>query len=267
MWYNENGSIVEDISFDSNNRSFKYGDGIFETIRFFNGKIFNKDNHIRRIEKSLKIVKINISISAQDLLNVAIELGAKNNIINGGLRINIYRSGTGKYSPNSLEGCFFIESYNLENAQFNLNTIGLNVGYFNTYLKSTGVLSNLKTNSAIYYVLASIEKQESKFDDLLILNTNGNPIEACSSNIFIVKDNFLITPSLKSGCLDGCMRALIMQNFDVIERTITKDDIRQSTEMFLTNSNSIKWVKSLGSKKFQSYERAKEIVKKCNDLI
>jgi branched-chain amino acid aminotransferase len=267
MWYNVNGNIVEDMSFDPNNRSFKYGDGIFETIRFFNGKIFNKDNHIRRIEKSLKIVKINISISAQELLHIAIDLAVKNNIINGGLRINIYRSGLGKYSPNSLDGCFFIESYSFENTHFILNNNGLALDYYKTHLKSISVLSNLKTTSAIYYVLASIEKQERSLDDLLILNTNENPIEACSSNIFIVKDNKLITPSLQSGCLDGCMRALIVQNFDVVEQILTKEDIKESSEMFLTNSNSISWVKSLGSKEFSSYKHAKEVVRQCNDLI
>ena len=66
-------------------------------------------------------------------------------------------------------------------------------------------LSNLKTTSAIYYVLASIEKQQRGLDDLLILNSNRYPIEACSSNVFIVKDNEIITPPLESGCLDGCM--------------------------------------------------------------
>tara|TARA_B100000767_G_scaffold41735_1_gene35419 strand:+ start:6902 stop:7705 length:804 start_codon:yes stop_codon:yes gene_type:complete len=267
MWYNENGKLVEAISFDPNNRSFKYGDGIFETIRFFNGKIFNKHNHIRRIEKSLKIVKINISISAQALLDVAVDLVVKNNIINGGARISVYRSGEGKYSPDRLEGCFFIESYHNENAQFELNKIGLDVDYFTTHLKSMDILSNVKTTSAIYYVLASIEKQEKKLDDLLVLNTDNDPIEACSSNLFIVKDDLLITPSLESGCLDGCMRALVIQNFDVIEKRITKDDISESTEVFLTNSNSIFWVKSLGTKKFQSFKISMQVVGKCNDLV
>jgi branched-subunit amino acid aminotransferase/4-amino-4-deoxychorismate lyase len=63
------------------------------------------------------------------------------------------------------------------------------------------------------------------------------------------------------------MRALVIQNFDVIEKRITKDDISESTEVFLTNSNSIFWVKSLGSKKFQSFKIAMQVVGKCNDLV
>ena len=120
MWYNENGKLVESVSFDSNNRSFKYGDGIFETIRIFNGKIFNKENHLRRIVYSLKVVKISLPISASDLLHLAIDLASKNGIFNGGLRISIYRYSSGKYSPDSSEGRFFIESYALENLFFEL---------------------------------------------------------------------------------------------------------------------------------------------------
>lgn len=267
MWYNENGKLVESISFDSNNRSFKYGDGIFETIRIFNSKIFNKENHLRRIIKSLKIVMINLPISAMDLLSLASELANKNGIVNGGLRISIYRHSTGKYSPDSLEGRFFIESYALENSLFELNKHGLDVDYYHTHYKSSTLLSNLKSTSAILYVLASIEKKERNLDDLLILNTEGNPIEACSSNLFIVHNDQLFTPPLENGCLDGSMRSLILQNFEVILKDISIKDVRESQELFLTNSNAIAWVKSVGSKQFHSNQYASKVVKMCNKLI
>jgi branched-chain amino acid aminotransferase len=267
MWYNENGKLVESVSFDSNNRSFKYGDGIFETIRIFNGKIFNKENHLRRIVNSLKVVKISLPISASDLLHLAIDLASKNGIFNGGLRISIYRYSSGKYSPDSSEGRFFIESYALENLFFELNKNGLDIDYYHSHFKSPSLLSNLKTTSAIFYVLASIEKKERKLDDLLILNTEGNPIEACSSNLFIVHNQQLFTPPLESGCLDGCMRSLVLQNFDVIQKKISFKDIEESEELFLTNSNSIAWVRSIGSKQLLSSQYASKVVEMCNRLI
>jgi branched-chain amino acid aminotransferase len=267
MWYNQNGKIVRDISFDLNNRSFKYGDGVFETLRFFNGIIFNKKNHLLRMEKALNMVDISMDVSSASILEQVIELSKKNNIVSGGARVTIFRSGLGKYTPQSRIGCFLIETYSVEGSNFSLNSIGLELAYYTTHLKPKGLLSNLKSTSALFYVLASIEKQKNHLDDLLLLNTDKEPIEACSSNLFLVKNDRLITPSLSSGCLEGCMRAFILDNFEVDQHSISKQDIVQSSELILTNSNSIRWVKSVGDKIFHSNKIAGELVDKCNQLI
>jgi branched-chain amino acid aminotransferase len=267
MWFNENGNLVEQVTFDSNNRSFKYGDGIFETLKLFNSSFFNKKNHALRIEKSLAAVHISLSVSVSDLLVSALKLAKKNNIKNGSVRISIFRSGLGKYTPNTNDGYFFIETFSDEHAIFKLNKHGLELGYFTNHQKPKGSLSNLKSTSAILYVLASIDKKERKLDDLLLLNTDLEPIEACSSNIFLVRKGKLLTPSLESGCLEGCMRAFILEHFEVEQINISKEDVYESSELILTNSNSIRWVKSLDDKVFESNEFASRIVMKCNELI
>ncbi|MGC6428404.1 MAG: aminotransferase class IV [Flavobacteriales bacterium] len=267
MWFNYNGTFLSSASFDANNRSFKYGDGFFESIRLFNGKAFNKDSHINRLKKSLSILKMTLPISIDELIDLAEKLVEKNGLNKGSVvRISLFREGKGKYTPVSMMANYFLECSSAS-SQFDLNDEGLSLSIFKDHYKSKDSLSTIKTNSAIIYVLASIAKQQLGYDDLLILNEDQQVLESSNSNLFVVKNNQLISPPLEDGCLDGSMRSLISSHFDLCFQSLTLNDLKNCEEVFLTNCNGIKWVKSIHSNHYSYRLMANEINEFCNQLI
>ena len=107
--------------------------------------------------------------------------------------------------------------------------------------------------------------KENNWDDCLILNSNNNIIQSSNSNLFIVKDDTIITPSILDACVNGTMRSFIIQNFEVQERSITKQELLVADELFITNSiQGVRWVEKLMEKKYQSHNIARLVFDKLN---
>jgi len=109
---------------DSTNRSFRFGDGLFESIRLVNGKAFNLENHYKRIVEGLKVLKIQMPLSLTlDKLNQLIEMLVESNGISlgGKIRLSIYRSGAGTYMPSLMMGHYLIEAEEMASNYFKLN--------------------------------------------------------------------------------------------------------------------------------------------------
>ena len=87
-------------------------------------------------------------------------------------------------------------------------------------------------------VLGAIHAKENGFDNAILMNTEGNCIEATNSNIFLVNNEVIYTPPISDGPVDGTMRRWIVQNINVIERSIGLTDIRDANEVFITNAIS-----------------------------
>ena len=117
-----------------------------------------------------------------------------------------FRKGSGTYKPETNSIGFLIEVVPLEYNHFITNKKGLSISLFNDLYKTPNKLSIFKTSNAITYVLASIHAKENNFDDVLILNDQGNVIESTNSNIFISSNGVLYTPPLSEGCVAGVMR-------------------------------------------------------------
>ena len=102
MWYNFNGKLNNEPLFDHTNRSFRYSDGLFESMRVFNGKIFNKRAHIDRLKRGLSALKIKMNKSLSVLFLEIEELLHINNLDKGAYaRLMIYRDASGGYLPNA----------------------------------------------------------------------------------------------------------------------------------------------------------------------
>jgi branched-chain amino acid aminotransferase len=266
MLYNQNGVIVRSVQLDMDNRSFLYGDGLFERLRLFNGNVFNKDNHHKRLSSSLKELQLNLSISVSELLNQVEFLANKNGLSNCGARISIYRNSGGLYTPNSLSASYIIESIQEQSNSFLLSD-GIELGVYDKHLKTKGILSTIKSSSANFYVLASIEKKSKSKDELLLLNTDRRPIEGTNSNLFIVKDGNIFTPPLSEGALSGCMRSLIISSFKIEEKSLRLSDVECADEVFFTNCNGLKWVKKFNNKNTYSSQTSRKIIEVLNGLI
>ena len=260
MWCNWNGNIVEQISFNQVNRSFKYGDGLFESMRVFNGKIFNRLAHESRLFFGLETLKMSLKKPLSTIFNEVEELLLKNNIDKGGFaRLTLFRDSKGAYAPDSNQAAYLIECMSNESNQFELKENEIETVFFMDYKKPISKLSNIKSNNALLYVLASIYAKEQGVDDAFLINENNHIIESTNGNIFLQKEGELITPPLNDGSLDGTLRKLILQYFKVEERSISKQDIECAEEVFLTNAHGIRWMKS--------NSKSKEIVQKLNSLI
>lgn len=267
MLYNHNGKYVSSVQLEMNNRSFLYGDGLFERLKLFNGKIFNKENHHKRLSFSLKELKLQLPVSVSELLIQVELLASENRLPSSGVRLSIYRNAGGLYTPNTLKSSYIIETLKDSSDCFQLDT-GMRLGVYSKHLKSKGILSTIKSSSANIYVLASLEKKHIDMDELLLLNTERRPIEGTNSNLFIVtKEGMVLTPPLSEGPLSGCMRALIIDNLEVQEQVLNLLDIENAKEVFFTNCNSVRFVKQFGE--VNSYENTTSelLVNKLNTLI
>lgn len=254
------------ISFD--NRSFLYGDGFFESIKVINSRCFNIEAHYDRIINSSKILKIDWNVSLSNLENLLCSLIEKNNIIGGRLRLVVYRNSGGKYLPERNDASIIANVEQSEN-KFTLNKEGIRLGLFSEAYKEKNSFSNLKTTNSIIYVLSSIFAQEHNFDDCVLLNSENNIIETSNSNLFLVKNNCIISPLSSDGCVDGVMREyvfdLLSERHEFVRRSINEHDLRSADEVFLTNSISGSlWVESYKEKKYSTSNIANWINRSLN---
>ncbi len=248
MLINFNGKIfpADQPILNSQNRAFLYGDALFETIRISNGKIPFLENHVNRLLQGLHFFKYKVP---KKYTSAFFKKEIKK-IIDGNarIRITVFRSPGGLYTPKNNRPQFLIEASPLSSSHFTLNKKGLNIGIFDQVKLSCDPISNFKTCNSSPYVLAGLNKQERNLDDVILLNEKGRISEASSSNIFFIKKNKIITPSLSEGCVAGTMRKTILEiaaekNYSIQESTIKLPHLKNIEEIWLTNAiYGLKWV-------------------------
>lgn len=241
------------------NRAFRYGDGMFESVRIINGETFNLKNHIDRIIEGCEVIGIEIpNHFTVDYFDGQIKnLILRNSILAGGkVRISIFRDGNGTYFPESNKASYLIEASHLPKNLFNLNENGLMVDLYGAMNKSVNILSKYKSSNAMLQIMAANYARENRLDDCFILNDSGKIIETISSNIFIVSNGVLYTPPLEDGCVGGTMRMRIINvalenNITVYENTLSPQNLLAADEVFLTNAiKGIQWVGGYKSKRY-----------------
>jgi branched-chain amino acid aminotransferase len=233
------------------NRVFKYGDGLFETIRVRNGQLLFLEAHFARLSKGLNILRMQNPkqpLSIEKFQKILQDFLSKQRNANLRIRITFFRLGAGLYTPQESDYDYYIESSKLESASFELNKKGLSVGYCASVQLSIDLLSNLKTTSALPYVLAALERKEKGWDDCFILNSKGAIAESVAANVFLLKGKKVFTPALNQGCIAGVMRQNILSiakelDLELFEGAIFLDDIKHADEIWLSNAiQGIRWV-------------------------
>jgi branched-chain amino acid aminotransferase len=257
---NFNGSIFDDNEriLTAQNRAFRYGDGLFESIRVFKGKMPFYNYHFERLLRGMKALKMNIpSYFNPHYIKNEISKTLENQS-NSRVRLAVYREDGGFYAPSNQNIDFLIESTTLPESKYLLNDLGLTIGVFKDYTLRQTPYSAFKSSNSMPYVLAGIFAKENSFEDILLLNTEGYVSEGISSNIFIVKENKLITPSLSSGCVGGIMRQIIFeiaqeQEITCKEAQIKIEDVHEADEVFYTNAmQGIRWVENFEDKTYSN---------------
>lgn len=258
---NFNGELfLEDQAVMSiNNRSFRYGDGLFESMRWMKGELKFSYLHADRVRKGMKVLKIegHSDIDEYFLNEKVSELVRKNKIgLNGRARLTVFRDSGGLYSPLSNKMGYSLEVSKVSEAIYSPNKKGLLVDVFEEITKPIDILSNLKTCNSLVYVLAGIFKNQHQLDETLILNNRGFLCEGMSSNIFIVYQNKIYTPALTQGCIAGVMRNVVMNiakenNLEIIEAEVNPAILNEAEEVFITNaSRGIQWVMGYDKKRY-----------------
>ncbi len=261
LYINNNGEILAADSYviKVGNRGHMYGDGVFESIRIFDGKPINISNHVKRmLEGAVKIKMRPPSYYDETFFNEKIkELIDKSGIREGGkCRISLDRSIGGTYLPEVNEVEYLIEVYPLDLNYFELNPKGKEIDIYMEHKKDKSALSNFKTKNGLLYVLAAITAKEKGLDDYLITNFQGGILESTASNLFVVSNGVLYTPGLEEGCLAGTMRMQIINlaiknGIKVYECNILPQNLLVADEIFLTNAiNGITWASGYRTKRY-----------------
>jgi len=270
---NLNGEIIgaKKKLFDSSNRAFLYGDALFETIRMFDGKLPFLHQHIKRLRYGLAIFKYKVPKKYN--ANYFQKEIKKISSGNARIRLTVFRSSGGLYTPQDFKPQFLITATPLKKSKFLLNKKGLDIGLFDQMKLSCTEMANLKTTNSLPYILAGIYKKEQNLSDCILLNQKGRIAEASSSNIFLVNKNKIITPSLSEGCISGTLRQSLLDlakvnKLKIQEIPVTLSALQQADEVWLTNAiQGIRWVKSFDNKYFYTNTKAKTLLQKLNLLI
>ena len=275
---NLNGTLIADetLCFSTQNRALKYGDALFETIRYADGKLLFWEDHYFRLMGAMRLLRMEIPMeySPEHLQSEILRLLMVNKLTKGAarIRLTVYRDATGYYTPETNAVGFFIEGTPMAEVGYQLNEKGLDIELFRDHYKPKGLLSNIKSTHCLLYTLAGIFARENGFDDCLLLNADKQLVEATSSNLFMVKGRAISTPPIVDGCVKGIMRKQVIKlateaGFDVKEESLSPFDLHKADEVFLSNAiQGICWVAGYRKKAFTNLVALK-LLEKLNEVI
>ncbi len=240
---NFNGTLEspENFTLTINNRAFKYGDGIFETVKVLNNNVVFWEDHYFRLMSSMRMLRMKIPMSfTLEFLEAEILKTIKSQEASTSFRVrlSVYRQDGGLYTPVTNNIDYLIEVSPLEIQE----KASYMVDLFKDFYNYSGLLSTVKTNNRMLNTLASVFASENDLDNAILLNEKKGVVEATNGNIFIVKGNTIKTPALTEGCIKGITRGKIIEiitknvDFEVEETSISPFEIQKADEVFITNA-------------------------------
>ena len=274
---NFNGVIQRsDLQLSIFNRSFLYGDGVFETLKVVNNKILFFEDHYFRLMASMRIIRMEIpmSFTLEYLEEQILDLVKRNNLENSArVRFTVFRNEGGYYLPAVNSISFVIQASHLEQKKYQFDQSPFEVDLYKDFVVPKQLLSTLKTANKIIHITASIFAQENQLNSCLLINDAKNVIEATNGNLFMLTGNILSTPPISEGCLNGIMRKQIillakqMDTINMVEMEISPFDLQKADELFITNVIvGIQPVMKYRKKEF-GVQLSKQLVEKLNQLI
>jgi branched-chain amino acid aminotransferase len=239
VWFNGRLAPRNKVKIDMFDRGFMYGDGVFESLRTYNGKPFMLDEHLKRLYKAAKL----ISIEAPDLKNAVLRTLKANGFRQSYVKMIVTRgiaSGHGLDVSNVLtKPTILIIVDKLKDYPADTYMKGWRA--VTTDIRRGDTLANTKTLNYANNVMAKLEASRHKANEAIMLTSNGFLAEGTVSNLFFVKRGTLYTPSLKTGILEGITRKIVIRSagrsgIKVIEGFFRKQKLYSADECFITFS-------------------------------
>jgi branched-chain amino acid aminotransferase len=221
-----------------------YGDGVFEGIRFYNGRIFRLEDHIRRLFESARAIVMDMPWTQAEVCRFTCETVAANGLTDGYIRLVVTR-GCGGLGLNPFlcpRPSMFIIASTITLYPEEHYTNGLAVITCATRRLAPGALMpQVKSLNYLNNIMAKIEAIQANALEAVMLNEQGYVAECTGDNLFVIKNGVLITPLISDGALDGITRAVIIElaaklGVPFVERSITRYDIFIADECFLTGT-------------------------------
>lgn len=263
-----NGKLLRPESdvISANSRGLRFGDGLFETIKSINGQLEFVDEHFARLWKGMQVLQFTIPKQfTPDYLEQEIQILLKKNGHDkmARVRLTIFRGDGGLYDATDHKPNYLVQSWALPDETGSWNSNGLVVGIYTDVKKSCDILSNLKHNNFLPYAMAALYAKKEKWNDAVLLNTEGRLCDTTIANIFLIKEEVIYTPALPDGCIAGVMRRNLIEkltaaNYKLVESKLSVDELLDADEVFLTNSiYNMRWVQSIGDRKYSNTQTQK----------
>lgn len=256
-----NGQFLEkrDWNMGTENRSFLYGDGLFESIRFQDGSLIYIDDHLERLVSGMFTLGLDTTFfNPLQICDLMLELCKQNELIDARIRLTVFRDAGGFYKPSS-DNCSYLIATEAINPALIKSEKGVRLGLYSEIRKPINSLSGIKSSNGLLYVLAARYARENNWDDSIILNEHGRICESSNSNIFLVLPNKrILTPPISEGILPGVMRKNLIKwlrenEYQVNEAIVLTDDFYRAEEVFLSNAiQGVRWVIAFKERRYFS---------------
>ncbi|MCT4698168.1 aminotransferase class IV [Tenacibaculum haliotis] len=240
---NFNGKIIsaKELQLSNDNRAFKYGDAIFDTVRVLNAKVVFIEDHYFRLMASMRMLRMKIPMKftleflQEEILKTTKVLPKAENYR---VRLTVYRKDGGLYNPKSNEIDYLIEASEFSYVEKSSYKVDL----FKDFYNYSGLLSTIKTTNRMLNTLSAIFADENDLDNCVLLNERKGVVEVTNGNVFIIKDSIIKTPALTEGCIKGIIRKKVIEilekhpDYTIKETVISPFELQKADEVFITNA-------------------------------
>lgn len=237
-----NGRFVPEVEavIPVNDRGFMYGDGLFETVRVVNGRLFRMPQHLERLARGATFLKIKLPFTARELEQFAERLIEDNQMTEAMLRLTVTRGpGERGYLPKANGQPSIVMT--LHPAPSCENPVQWSLVSSSYRVLAADPLSSFKTLNKLTHVMARAEAAEKGADEALLINTNGEVAETASGNLFWIYNEKICTTPTGRGVLPGITRAVVLEICQALglltnKRVIKPEALRNSEGIFVTQT-------------------------------
>jgi len=240
-----NGKIIPDTErcISPDDRGFLYGDGIFETLRSYNGEPFKLAEHLERMRSSAEKLKIIPEYTNTEISESITKLLAKNSVQDAYIRITLSRGegGNALQMSDNLKSTILIQAKSFTPYDEKLYNEGMSLCVSKHKRSTTSPICRHKTTNLLTSILLKEEAGSKSAHDSIVLNTDGYVAECIVSNIFMVADGSVITPPLDTNILPGITRRTVLDicrdsGIPAREECFKIETLIKAEEVFITNS-------------------------------
>jgi len=221
-----------------------YGDGVFEGIRVYDGKVFELDAHIKRLFESARAIRLSMPMTPEELIAAVETTVRANGVGDGYIRLVVTR-GVGSLGLNPFtceKSMLFIIADRIQLYPEELYEKGMKIISATTVRNHPLALPpQVKSLNYLNNILAKIEALDNDVPEAVMYNHEGYVAEATGDNVFIVKNSVIYVPPVEAGSLEGITRAVVIrlarrEGLDIIEKNLTRYDLYVCDEFFLTGT-------------------------------